>query len=133
MTSGWDKKNYITPNGLSTIDGGISEYWANYPFVNAAKELYASERSKGYFIDTILAGLTRNPRDLAHLDTPSMIKLGRLFGEKLTLAINDLDNAGTTTKTTINGAGTELDPYLVTSYTGLAGSFLSVVQRSHSL
>lgn len=117
LTDEWNKKDYITENGLSTIDGGISEYWSNYQFVNAAKEIYASEHSKGYFIDVIHAGLTRNPNDLAHLDAPSMIKLGKLFGEKLTLAINDLDNPATNASITIDGTGTKDDPYLINSYT----------------
>lgn len=117
LTDEWNKKDYITKNGLSTIDAGITEYWSNYQFVNAAKEIYANEHSKGYFIDTIVAGLTRNPNDLAHLDAPSMIKLGKLFGEKLTLSINDLDNSETNTSTVINGSGAKEDPYLINSYT----------------
>lgn len=116
LTDEWNKKDYITENGLSTIDGGISEYWSNYQFVNAAKEIYANEHSKSHFVDIARAGLTRNPNDLAHLDAPSMIKLGKLFGEKLTLAINDLDNPAVNTPITIDGAGAETNPYLINSY-----------------
>ncbi len=116
LTADWESKGYVTENGLATIDGGISEYWANYEILNAVKELWAAEHSKGYYVDVIGAGLTRKPSDPAHLDSPSMLRLGRLFGEKLSLAIADLGNAATVTPVTLRGTGTSDDPYLVGSY-----------------
>ncbi len=116
LTAEWESKGYVTENGLATIDGGISEYWANYEILNAVKELWAAEHSKGYYVDVIGAGLTRKPSDPAHLDSPSMLRLGRLFGEKLSLAIADLGNASAVTPVALRGAGTAEDPYLVGSY-----------------
>ena len=116
LIADWESKGYVTENGLATIDGGISEYWANYEILNAVKELWAAEHSKGYYVDVLGAGLTRKPSDPAHLDSPSMLRLGRLFGEKLSLAIADLGNAATVTPVTLRGTGTSDDPYLVGSY-----------------
>ena len=116
LTADWESKGYVTENGLATIDGGISEYWSDYAILNAVKELWAAEHSKGYYVDVIGAGLTRKPNDPAHLDSPSMLRLGRLFGEKLSLAIADLGNAATVTPVTLRGTGTADDPYLVGSY-----------------
>ena len=116
LTAEWESKGYVTENGLATIDGGISEYWSDYAILNAVKELWAAEHSKGYYVDVIGAGLTRKPNDPAHLDSPSMLRLGQLFGEKLSLAIADLGNAATVTPVTLRGTGTADDPYLVGSY-----------------
>lgn len=116
LTADWENKGYVTENGLATIDGGISAYWSDYAILNAAKELWAAEHSKGYYVDVIGAGLTRKPGDPAHLDSPSMLRLGRLFGEKLSLAIADLGNAATVTPVTLRGTGTAEDPYLIGSY-----------------
>ena len=116
LTTELESRGYVTENGLATIDGGITEYWANYEILNAVKELWAAEHSKGYYVDVIGAGLTRKPSDLAHLDSPSMLRLGRLFGEKLSLAIADLGNAATVTPVTLRGTGTADDPYLIGSY-----------------
>ena len=116
LTAEWEGKGYITENGLATIDGGITEHWTNYELVNAVKEIRAAAYSKSYYIDVLRAGLTRKPNDLAHLDSPSMLRLGQLFGEKLALAIADLGNAEIVTSVTLHGAGTAEDPYLVGSY-----------------
>ena len=116
LTTELESRGYVTENGLATIDGGITEYWANYEILNAVKEIWAAEHSKGYYVDVLGAGLTRKPSDPAHLDSPSMLRLGRLFGEKLSLAIADLGNAATVTPVTLRGTGTADDPYLIGSY-----------------
>ena len=116
LTAELESRGYVTENGLATIDGGITEYWANYEILNAVKEIWAAEHSKGYYVDVIGAGLTRKPNDLAHLDEPSMLRLGRLFGEKLSLAIADLGEPEIVTPVTLRGTGTADDPYLVGSY-----------------
>lgn len=116
LTDELKNRDFLTENGLSTIDGGITEHWTNCEQLNGIKERWAAERSKSHYIDVMSAGLTRNPNDLAHLDSPSMLKLGKLFGEKLSLVIEDLHNKATFTPVTLKGAGTESDPYLINSY-----------------
>lgn len=116
LTKDWTSKGYVTEKGLSTIDGGITERWSNYEILNSVKELWAAEHSKGHYIDVIGQGLTRKPNDPAHLDSPSMLKLGRLFGEKLSLVIDDLENDEVVTPVTLEGTGTNTDPYIVGSY-----------------
>ncbi len=73
------------------VDGGISELWEFHREVNAFKQIFASEGENRFFIDTVAAGLTTNHEpddrpDMAHYDSDSVIKLGRLFAEKITLS-----------------------------------------------
>ncbi len=81
-------ENYL--DSCTYIDGGISEVWDFYKEINQLKIQYASNHKNHYFIDTIGNGLTtaneptQNP-DIAHYDSGSMIKLGRLFAEKIKL------------------------------------------------
>lgn len=116
LTAEWNAKGYVADNGLATVDGGITEYWTNYEILNAVKELWAAEYSKGYYIDVLAAGLVRKETDPAHLDSDSMITLGRLFGEKLALAISDVGRPATWSPVTLRGSGTAADPFLVGSY-----------------
>ena len=73
-------------DGCVYVDAGISEVWENYEKINEAKRIYAAQSSDRRFIDTIGAGLTtknepRDVPDIAHYDSDSVIKLGRLFAE----------------------------------------------------
>lgn len=70
------------------IDAGISDspYWTYYKEVNQAKQKLSIELKNAYYIDTIAHALTYNlePKenpDLAHYDSLSQIKLGKLFAE----------------------------------------------------
>lgn len=70
------------------VDAGISELWQHYRTVNKAKTDYAASHMNCVYIDTIAAGLTTNKEpsgaaDLAHYDSDSVIKLGKLFTEAL--------------------------------------------------
>lgn len=72
------------------IDAGISEIWCLYRDINEIKKAHAESTANSFFIDTIGAGLTttNEPRpeiDTAHYDSDSTVKLGNLFGERITL------------------------------------------------
>ncbi len=72
------------------LDGGISEIWAYYREINAVKQAYALSQPRYTYIDTIGAGLTTKNEpeeapDIYHYDADSVIKLGRLFGERIEL------------------------------------------------
>ena len=117
LTADWESKGYMADCGLATVDGGLTGRvaWTYSGQINAIKELYASERSKGHYIDVIGAGLLTKTSDPAHLDSPSMLALGRLYGEKLSLVFADLGNAAVVTPHQFAGSGTETDPYLIGS------------------
>ncbi|MBR5768202.1 MAG: hypothetical protein IKX86_05990 [Clostridia bacterium] len=73
-------------DGCVYVDAGISEVWENYEKINEAKRVYAAQSGDRRFIDTIGAGLTTKNEpygapDIAHYDSDSVIKLGRLFAE----------------------------------------------------
>lgn len=62
--------------------------WKYYKEMNESKSKYASEHENCCFIDTIAHGLTTNNEpegapDWAHYDSDSVVKLGRLFAEKI--------------------------------------------------
>lgn len=76
------------------IDAGISDHkeWVYHQKVNDAKKQYALESAWRFYLDTQAAGLTYNLEndDPSHYDSLSMIKLGRLFGEKIAKAASDV-------------------------------------------
>lgn len=76
------------------IDAGISNHteWVYYEQVNNAKKQYASESAWRFYLDTQAARLTYNLEnsDPSHYDSVSMIKLGRMFGEKIAKAASDV-------------------------------------------
>ena len=129
----WGAKEYLSENGLSVIDAGITNYWTNFDLINATKEKCAAMSSKQHYIDVVMdADITafKDNTDFAHLDAYAMLKLGKEFGKKLELAYNDLDNAevkyntpryennkwnGTDKSSSLIGEGTETNPYLITS------------------
>ena len=70
------------------IDAGISTIWAEYIKMNEFKKNYAETHENSFFIDTIAAGLTTTfepveSPDIYHYDSDSVIKLGKLFAEKI--------------------------------------------------
>lgn len=71
------------------VEAGVSKRWLNYEELNAFKKEYAEKEGHRY-IDTIKEGLTteheplENP-DTAHYDAGSIVKLGELFAEQLSL------------------------------------------------
>ena len=73
------------------VDGGISEIWEFHREVNDFKRSFAAEAENRFFLDTIAAGLTTGNEpegepDVAHYDSDSVIKLGRMFAEKIDLS-----------------------------------------------
>ena len=124
----WSAKGYLPENGLSVVSAGITDYWTNYQTMNAVKKAYADMSSKHYFIDVANSNwvsYSQDNTDYAHLDAAAMIALGRAFGENVKNAINDLGNAETYTftgtgwdgftKTALTGAGTQEDPYVIST------------------
>ena len=134
----WEKKDYIVENGLSIIDAGITNYWTNYNKINQIKEEYALKSSKNYFIDvdgSNWSSTYKDNTDYAHLDSHSMIMLGQEFGKNIDLAIKDLNNAeivyekpnyeanrwdGYSYSTSLNGEGSETNPYLINTTADMA-------------
>lgn len=70
------------------VDAGISQMWKYYKEINTFKREYAKKRKEFIYVDTIENGLTtlyepvENP-DVAHYDSESVIKLGKLFIENI--------------------------------------------------
>lgn len=118
-----DLRDYSVKTGMAFIDGGISQYWPNYKKINSIKEDYSLSCSRNYYVDTVAAGLTydRDNADYAHYDALSMLKLGRLFGEKLAQSAADsrpLSYGSAFYREGVvsdgfEGSGTEADPYLL--------------------
>ncbi|MBE6548318.1 MAG: sialate O-acetylesterase [Ruminococcaceae bacterium] len=76
--------------GCVYVDGGISDMWALYNEINQIKQLHAQNNRNSFYVDTIGAGLTtayepEEEPDTAHYDCDCVIKLGRLFAEKIEL------------------------------------------------
>lgn len=130
-------KDYITPNGLSIIDGGITNYWVNYAKMNFIKRSYASKSSKNHFIDvdnSSWISVYKDNTDYAHLDVHAMLNLGREFAKNIELVIKDLKNKeivyeeakfddktwNGTYSTSLKGSGVETDPYLIETEEDLA-------------
>ena len=66
--------------------------------------------TKAYFFDVNDWAKTKN-NDPAHLDSPSMLRLGQEFGKAFDSVIATLATAETTT--VFDGEGTEQSPYIV--------------------
>ncbi len=85
-----DYKAYAPENGIAFISAGINDsgVWPSHEVINNAKKEIAEECAVNYFIDTAAEGLSclgepvEGP-DIYHYDSDSMLKLGRLFGEKI--------------------------------------------------
>lgn len=72
------------------VEAGISEIWEFFKEMNEIKENHAAKHKNMFFIDTIANGLTTKYEpveepDTFHYDTDSVIKLGRLFADKIEL------------------------------------------------
>lgn len=70
------------------VDAGISEIWAYYKEMNEIKKEYAIKHENFFYIDTIENDLTTRYEpveepDIYHYDCESVIKLGKLFMEKI--------------------------------------------------
>ena len=134
----WTEKDYLTENGLSVIDAGITNYWTNFDKINAIKEKYAAMSSKNHYIEVVTDPLItayKDNTDYAHLDVYAMLKLGQEFGKKISLSYNDLANAeeiynvphyennkwdGITISQSLTGEGTLENPYLINSAADMA-------------
>lgn len=76
-----DYAAYAPVRGIPLIDAGISSHWKNYEQINAIKKEFADSSVNNYYFDTMAEGLTydKEPEDLAHFDSDSVVKLGALF------------------------------------------------------
>ena len=114
----WSEAGYLPDNGLSVVQGGITDYWSNYRWTNLAKRYYADTHSKGYYIDMADAewcSYDKDNTDYAHLDANSMIAFGREFGKAFVSAVDDLDNPEVVTRHELGGRGIETDPYIIST------------------
>lgn len=98
--------------GLSTIDASITnlDRWQQHEIINTYKQAYATMSTKAYFFDVNGWAKTKS-NDPAHLDSPSMLRLGQEFGKAFDSVIATLATAETTT--VFDGEGTEQSPYIV--------------------
>lgn len=72
------------------VDAGISDIWNFYKELNEIKLNYSKKAPNRRFIDTIANGLTTKNEpveepDIFHYDSDSVIKLGNLFAEHISL------------------------------------------------
>ena len=80
---------YAPERGIAFIDAGISNHgtWATHMLMNSLKQKYAYESRANYYVDTVKAGLVtlteEENSDQYHYVSTSVLKLGRLFGEKV--------------------------------------------------
>ena len=109
----WTKKQYLDLTaGLSTIDAGITQRdtWTYHEILNTYKEIYASMSDKSAFIDVSGWAVTK-PKDLAHLNSVSMLRLGQEFGVAFDNVVNGLTQVESTS--IFDGEGTEQNPYII--------------------
>ena len=109
----WTKKQYLDLTaGLSTIDAGITQRdtWAYHEILNTYKEIYASMSDKSAFIDVSGWAVTK-PKDLAHLNSVSMLRLGQEFGVAFDNVVNGLTQVESAS--IFDGEGTEQNPYII--------------------
>ncbi|MBQ8409901.1 MAG: hypothetical protein IJY39_13655 [Clostridia bacterium] len=85
--------DYASARGIALIDAATSDsgFFASWFLVNDMKLKLSKESLDNYYIDTVSYGLTtlEENNDLAHYDSISMLILGRLFGDKLSFALNN--------------------------------------------
>lgn len=65
------------------VDAGISKSFPLYEMINEQKKQYSLTSENTMYFSTIDIGLNVKHDDLAHYDSPSMVKLGYTFGEYL--------------------------------------------------
>ena len=109
----WTEKRYLDLTaGLSTIDAGITQRdtWTYHEILNTYKEIYASMSDKSAFIDVSGWAVTK-PKDLAHLNSVSMLRLGQEFGVAFDNVVNGLTQVESTS--IFDGEGTEQNPYII--------------------
>lgn len=78
-----DVREYINNDDLYIIDAYISKASQFYNNINSAKKHLSETMSNYFVIDTIAEELNLNPKDIAHYEPYSMIKLGELFGKEV--------------------------------------------------
>ena len=83
---------YSSVRGIAFIDAAVSDhgFWTAFMPMNMIKLKYSYESKLNYYIDTNAEGLTtlNENNDQAHYDSLPMIKLGHLFGECISKAID---------------------------------------------
>lgn len=77
-------------NGCKYVDAAISEMWTFYREINESKASHALQTPSSAFVDTISYGLTtkyepEEEPDVMHYDSDSIIRLGELFAEQISL------------------------------------------------
>ena len=109
----WTEKQYLDLTaGLSTIDAGITQRdtWTYHEILNTYKEIYASMSDKSAFIDVSGWAVTK-PKDLAHLNSVSMLRLGQEFGVAFDNVVKGLTQVESAS--IFDGEGTEQNPYII--------------------
>ena len=81
-------------NNCVFVDAGISEVWNFHKEMNTFKKEYAEKHNNFIYLDTIGNGLTTRYEpveepDIEHYDCGSVIKLGKLFMEKICQGIKN--------------------------------------------
>lgn len=71
------------PGGFFFIDGGITPIWRHFNVINDAKIQLASEKSRCVYVNSNANGLFWKNDDIAHFNSPSMLKLGALFANQI--------------------------------------------------
>ena len=69
--------------GFFFLDAGITTNWKYYTIINNAKYKLSNDLPRCVFINANANNLLCQPNDKAHLDAPSMLKLGQLFAMRV--------------------------------------------------
>lgn len=89
---------YSAAEEIPFIDATVNDsgMFASWFLVNEMKLKYSKESGNNYLIDTVSHGLTTlyDNTDYAHYDSLSMLLLGRLFGDRLSLIFNGQEDDG---------------------------------------
>ncbi len=71
------------PGGFFFLDAGITTNWKYYTIINNVKYKLSKDLPRCVFINANANILNCQPTDKAHLDAPSMLKLGQLFATQV--------------------------------------------------
>lgn len=84
LTSLRQRYNSVSlPGGFFFLDAGITTNWKYYTIINNAKYKLSNDLPRCVFINANANNLNCQPNDKAHLDAPSMLKLGQLFATQV--------------------------------------------------
>ncbi len=75
--------------GFFFLDAGITTNWKYYTVVNNAKYKLSNNLQRCVFINANANNLLCQPNDKAHIDAPSMLKLGQLFATQVAFHIRE--------------------------------------------